>query len=227
MSNAKPRRQTDTSDLCKRFRALALEAAALGRKDGLEFIPFADPALPHFTKLDEAGRAHALGRLEQLVRIGNELHTSGGSLGDSKKVLWAFLRAAKMAPPSDLLDHVQSGDVIDIYGEHHQMIFANPMILDILSYSLEDLYCRPWTDIFGKDETVFETVVEVINGILGGKLRGVVDMSAMPECVTFEVDSPKLMRCVTKMRLLAPLFEQREPVAYVCVNRVRHVTYGA
>lgn len=224
MSMAK--RQTKTFDSHSRFRELALEAEALGRKDGLEFIPFTDDSLPYFTKLDGPGRAHALWMLEQLVRIGNELHTSDASLRDSKKVIWAFLRVVKMVPPSDLLDRFETGDVIDIYDEHHQMIFANPNFLNILSYSLEELYCRPWTELFAKDESVFGTIVETINGILGGKLETIVDMSATPECVSFEIDSPKRMRCLAQLRLMSPLFEQGRPVAYLCVNRLRQVGYG-
>lgn len=204
----------------ERFRHFARLAVDAGRRDGLNLRPFESDDLPFFSALDTTGRAAALVRVECFVKVAAHVHAHGNSLRDCKKVIWSFLKAVKLTPPADLLDRFEGEDCIDVYGFDHQMIFANPTLLNILSYTLEELYCRPWMELFHKSDGVLDAIHETIEGIMEGTFTGVIDLHNLPEYAHYEISSEAHLQGRARVRFFSPLFNLGEAQAYLCVNRL-------
>lgn len=202
-----------------RFRELALEAQRAAARDGFTLTPFRSPELPVFTALDREARRAACAKLERLVNVAAGVHASGHTLRDCRKVIWSFFKVVKLTPPSDLIDRLDDIDFVDVYGFDHQMIFANLPLLNAVSYTLEELYCRHWMELFGRSDGLLGTIRDTVVGITTGSIQNVVDLRHLPEHTAYEISSDARLSGRGHVRFFSPLFQSGATQAYLCVNR--------
>jgi hypothetical protein len=61
-------------------------------REDLKIIPFHDPGLIHFSKLDVGAQKRVLTQLDTLVAIGQRLQERGEKIRSVKSLTWAFLK---------------------------------------------------------------------------------------------------------------------------------------
>lgn len=203
-----------------RFISLSTSISRLAAQENLEIVPFFDEKLPYFSALCEGDQNHVLWQLEVLEKICLELQTQGSNIRSAKALTWAFLKHMRYTVPSDLLGHLQETDFVDAYNKNHQMIFACIRFFQVLSYSLEDFYCRPWMTLFSRDRaSVHDMLFKLSDEMLNGVHRGIVMTDYIPTHVNSEINSPKKLRGVVRPRLFSPIYDHGEIAGYLCVNQ--------
>ncbi len=188
--------------------------------DDFMLVPYRDTQLPYFSKLPPENQKQILEQMNLMIELGIQLHSEKQSIRGSQYA-WAFCKALGMVPPHDLYGRIPENTVIDIYDSNHKLIFACLDFFEIVSYSLEELYSRPWMDLFVRENTeVFEALWDLSNAMLEGKHDGPVDTSHLDSCIIRETAHPELRWARMKPRLFAPLFKHRKVSGYICANEI-------
>src|ERR1019366_3529814 len=55
-------------------------------------------------------------------------------------------------PSSELLDEIHDGDYVEIYDSSGVQVFANFEFCAMITYSIEEVTCRHWTELYERDE---------------------------------------------------------------------------
>lgn len=224
--NLKPDSSFGT-DQHSRFIEAARSIAAMAQIEQFEIVPFYDPSLPHFSALTEAGRTHALWRLETLESICERLQRRGQSICKSRALIWAFFGHMKLRPPQELNEIAgDEFEVIDVYNDAHQLIFANLSFFRVVSYSLEDLYCRPWMSLFKRDNYEIENeLLKYARAFSRNELREVVILDHMTPHIVHEADSVGMVTAMVTSKVIAPVFGSSKRVeAYMAIHQVKRIS---
>lgn len=206
------------SDHHQTFAELATRLAELAGKEGLNIVPYKDPALIHLKQADFAQREHAFKMLSLMIQLFEQMHQSGHKISDTTAVLWAFCRAWKYMPAGDFQDKIQEHDMLDIYNEHGQLIFANLRFFAITSYSLEELYFRPWHKLFlHVPTTIQDDLKKVCGEILAGPTK-VYDVRYLGEHTVIEAEG--IYQGIFLPTFFSPLTHGGKTVGFACINRI-------
>lgn len=203
-----------------RFIETSEQFVNMAMVDGFNLIPYVDPELPYFLALPDKEQDLILQQLEFMIQIGNQLHSEKRSVRGSQYA-WAFCKALGLLPPHDLYARIPEDTVIEIYDANHKLIFACLDFFEIVSYSLEELYSRPWMDLFVRDNTeVFDKLWNLSTEMLAGQHKGPVTTSHFDSSVIREAAYPNLRWARIQPRLFAPLFKHQKVSGYICANEI-------
>jgi hypothetical protein len=204
------------------FIELASEIASLAKDDQINIVPFSDPTLPHFSALSDSQKERVLWQLRTLCEIGRRIRSKSESLADSKALLREFFDITEFLPPPDLMNWIKGDEFIDVWDDSHQLIIGNYVFFRVISYSLEEVYCRPWMQLFYRpNERAHELLLGLSMEILQGKHFTVVETRYIPPHLVSEIDSPRRAAAWITPKLFAPLFRDGKIVGYFVVNEGR------
>jgi len=206
------------ADASHAFVRLAERLEALAAHEGVTVRTFAGAEPRWFLGLDITSQQQVLGRLALYVEICEAVTIGGYSLHDDRQMLWAAIKRLKLRPSSELFGAFGDDDVIEIYLVPQMVqIFRSFRFFSLCSYSLDDLLCRPWWELYERDEGVTEALMATIqSGIARGE--GHVGAHQMRER-----ESVGLFSSFQELRFMAPL---STPAGTVNVVRPHHVTVG-
>lgn len=206
------------------FRLRAGYIARLAKDENLVLTPFVDPALPHFSALPADRRAVILDRLLHL-RAAAELVRQEGALISSAKLIWAYLKNIRHTVPADLMACLTDEDCVDFYGPDHQLVFANLTFFRATSYSLEQLYCLPWTHLYVREGADIQpALIELCERLVSPQSTRIIDASHLPAYVCNETLSPERRTARVQPRFCAPVFARGENAGYLWANRAVLIT---
>ena len=196
----------------------------IGSSADVEIRAFASPQLPYFSRLSLHDQAAAIQRLSQSVSVVREVLASGDSVLSSATLIWRALKELGLRPASGLFETMSEGDVVEIYDLKNIQIFRNLQFFRYCSYTLEDLYSRPWTELFvRREEGVTDTLLEVLSDMLSRSVRHTI-VPAIGYQTTQEVNSTHEFSIKLKIKSLALLFNSKdEPAAFLAVEEAVHL----
>jgi hypothetical protein len=226
-----------TSALCpdRRTRVLvdgfvdfAERYAALVSSAGVPVSAYTVDAALAFASLPTLQMVKTLDRLQSVLRTTETVLHGGGSLRDDHTYLWAMIQRLGLRPQSDLFDRLGSEDVIEIYDVAEQtQVYRNLRYFEACSYTLDDLMCRPWFELFTRDHSVTAHVAEIVEQAIKADPPRLVPFNTGVHTIE-EIDSPERLHCVIENRFLAPLFDRRgRATAVVAVARLYSVVSTA
>lgn len=129
----------------ERFRDLISRMSQLLLTDGIAVRPVRDPGLSFFAGLSAESREDMLRHFEIFLLIVSQAFREGlPSAQATRRLSQDFLREAGVQPAPDFLEHLENDDYLAAYNHRQQIIFLTPNHFRLMSYSIEDLYCRPW-----------------------------------------------------------------------------------
>jgi len=200
------------------FAALTRELAALAALEGIGLRPMSS-AGALYSKMPLGAQAHALWQLSTLLEVVKRIQARQESLRNSKALAEEFCKTTQMELPADALHKLQGVEFLDIYNADHQLLFANFTFLETVSYSLEDLFCRSWLDLFARDnEGVQKQIFDLCLQILAGSFFGVVEAGHIPVHLIRETSSPLKLTAYLQPKFFAPLRKEGKICGYFCVN---------
>lgn len=202
-----------------RFLELAGHYCDLLNRTGIPAKPWLDSKIPHFSRLDSLRQSLLLKCLEvQIHVVGNAIQYNG-NLMDSWSLIWTFLQEMNLTPAGDLLNYLTPDDYIAVYNQQHAMMFLSPNHLMHMTYSIEDLYCRSWMEIFRRDERIERVLVERAITFGQGKRRNTLSNEDIPPHVVSEVESPGMRLATCRSKVYSPIFQNGVPVGYLAANQ--------
>ncbi len=193
---------TQKNESMARFKAF-LEASdsvrTLAARLGISVLPVLDLENPSFLRLNTADQAAVLERLK--IYSGLLEQASSAELLDEKKLLWFALSRLRLAPPSDLLDMMQEGDLIEVYVGDRQ-VYRSFNYYNYCSYSLDELETIPWSELFARDEQWTNEIFKEIGSCLGTRK---VITSQVPAHEVREIRSAYKNKFLYQLKYIVPL----------------------
>ncbi len=211
------------------FKELATHVCDLLTRENIELIPFSSANVHWFSSLPDKYKSLVLMKLQSTLNIYKTTLAAGHSLRDCKRLLWSALKEFQLSGPSDLLDKLDSKNVIvEIYDNSQIQIFCNLRFYDFCSYTLEDLFCRPFQELFRRDNPeATKRILEVGLGLFQGTINEAADMSTIGTQIVCEIDSPLKYEYEMKIRSFTPLHKKgsRLPEALVALESARFLNH--
>lgn len=150
------------------FRQYAEELSALIEQHGYAVRPYNNPVLPHFYGLSEEDQDSAIHRIAEYLEVCRSIYGRSG-LTDTEIVQKVF-EFYGYEYNDQILDMIKTpGHILEIYLPNHIQVFRSFDFYQLTSYTIEDVYCRRWMDLYLRDERItakiFESAEKVFHGI--------------------------------------------------------------
>ncbi|NCN40975.1 hypothetical protein GW916_06960 [bacterium] len=162
-------RNPENKDLrSQTFIDLTTEISLLIKETGAFSQPFVSRDLPYFSLLSNAKKDDVISSLESYLRIFAPLKGQSSDLTNSYRVVWQALKELELHAPSDFFSKLKDDYVIEIYSLESTQLFRNFKFFTCCSYSLEELCCRPWPELFDRDLESFEDLCSAVKNTFSG-----------------------------------------------------------
>ena len=202
------------------FRELAHELCAMGAAVDVVIRPYALSSLPHFGALSLAEQQEAVMKLAQYVSICQDVVASGGSLRSTRTFVWRAFREFGWTPSSKLFEAMGEDHVVEIYDLNNIQLFRNFRFFEFCSYTLEDIFTRPWMQLFQRmSQSQTDDLLGFVTKLVKSRTRETIfpDLGIQN---TREVDSELRYQVDIEVDSMALLFDATaEPVAFIACER--------
>ena len=203
--------------LVQQFRELLSRFASLVKDEGLSFVPFQNESLPHFLGLSPTEQGVALEELAQVIRNFEEVLAGGHRLVDTPQLLWRSLRRLGYVWESDIFDKISPGDVVQVYSAEHRMVFWNLRLMEMVSFTIEQLFCTPWWLMGKRVPDVSQGLVKAIEAVLTGSIPGTFD-PGIEDHVVCEQDTAEMQTFKIHIKHFSPLRRDSRIVGFMVIN---------
>jgi len=199
------------------FKTVAQKVAMLLASEGIHRKAYAEN-LPHFGLLSVVQKEDVIQQLSFYADLCQEQMSEGYSLKDSPVFTWRALQKLGLVPPSELFSQITNEDIVEVYSAENRQLFRNFNFFEVCSYSLEELHSIEWWNLFQHDGAITQVIYENIQKIFKGEMKS----SFAPDIEHHHVreacsQDRLLMRY--DIRLMSPLFSQRQPAAFMVLER--------
>jgi len=216
----KPLRVRDQSQLSQNFARLAIEYALAVQKAGTPLLPFQSEDVPHFSKLNPSVQQKIIQDLEFVVEVAREMTKEKQSLRDSPKLLWRSLIHLGFTPSSDIFGKIGDDDIVIVYSPEHKHIFQNLLFFEMVTLTLEELYCTEWFLKTKRSEAVQRALFEAANRGFQGEIKNTFDPQ-VPEHIAQEVNTDGNIKLWVHVKWMSPVKKDDQIVGLIVVNSCR------
>ena len=209
------------------FRNHSEKLAQLLVKGDVNILPYKNVSNPWFIQLPESEQNRVLTQIKTHISILQEVLQQGYSLRDSKRLMWQGLKQSRLTFRSDLFDYFQDDDVIEVYDKDNIQIFCNLNFYDFCSYTLEDVYCRPWVELFVREEPEnVSKLIPILEGFYSGELNKTVSMDFLGEHLVKETDSAFHHELNIRIKYLSPIYDEdsKQPAGFIAIERAKLIS---
>lgn len=206
-----------------RFRELLEEFCAFARTEGLSVTPYQGDGPRYFLEMPEPLQEQTLKYFQAYVEVCREVRDQDqASLRNDQLFLWRMFQKLRLHPPSNFMSEVRDGEVIEIHNHEFVQVYRNLNFFSLCSYTLDDLLCRPFWQLFQRDESVTNGLVEVGKNVFSSAAPGTQHLH-LGEHTVLEIDSPGRFLSVIQHRVVAPLSDAQGRVS-AAVSLVRSIS---
>lgn len=192
---------------------------ALG-KEGLFIIPFEEPGLPFFSNLSKEQCSQIIEQLKVLLEITEEMQAQQIKVTDPANLIRVFFAKFDLHAPNWVIDSITKHDIVDVWNLESRLIIASFNFFDICSYSLEELFCRPWAELFSRDTDIHIQIFQLCRSLLNGEINQPVDMTYIPQHKVRETYAAQDSYAVMQPRIFSPVYSEHQLVGFMSVNRI-------
>lgn len=196
------------------------EATRFLRSKGKNVEPFLSPTIPYFDILTFEKKEQVLERLRLFNNVCSAVLASRGDLNNPRVMLWHALQVLELTFPSDLFNYVSDEKIVEIYDRENIQIFRNLRFFDFTSYTLEDLFCRPWVDLFSRLECgQIGRITEAIEKIYKKETPSITPMTHIGRNHIIETCSPFRLNVDAVIDFVAPVFNKsHQAIGYIAIE---------
>lgn len=131
-----------------------------------------------------------------------------GPTSNDRQLLWNTLRKLKAVPPSDIIDKIGDGDVIEIYNTEFIQVFRNLNYFDISSYSLVEVFTHQWDELYERENPgIGQQMMGVALSVISGQAKSTFVCPVDPH-VLKERFSEEQLRLSMIPGYVSPLFDR-------------------
>lgn len=153
-----------------KLKSLMVDLATKGQTEGIPVRAYRDPEFTKFRSLPQVEMERNYLNFVIYYEVCSEVLAEGGRLGDSKLVVWRMIKKLGLVPTEDLFSVLEDDDIIEIYDASGIQIFRNFNFFDISSYTLEELYSYPWSDLYERNQFVTKQINDYAIQIFTGQV---------------------------------------------------------
>jgi hypothetical protein len=200
------------------FLELSNEYRAFAQEAGVELVPYQDQSLPYFGALDERAQREVLEALGVSVQICRNTKAQGNAMDDTPSLIWQALKELGLRPPSDLFGHMNDCNVVEVYSPKNIQLFRTFSFFRYCSYTLEELYCHDWVQLFPRDDVRnVEMILNFVSDVFERRVRNTVSLRHIPNHIVREARSSQRLILEVGINWGAPLFFEggSEPAATI------------
>jgi hypothetical protein len=199
------------------FRSLGQKFVAAWQEAGVRTYLTKTPDLDHFRQASPKIQLAALSYLEFNLEVMNEMKENDDSLLNTKRFLWRALKKLEFVPPSDMMDHIEDEDVVEVYLTDEIQVFRNWKFLEIVSVTIEDLLCLPWHKLGTRG---WKPLLAMFRFILRFKLGLIKETTPwnIPEHPVREINSVENIHFMIRLKYFIPLRQNGKIVATLSTN---------
>jgi hypothetical protein len=191
-------------------------------EEGIQIAPYRESGVPIFAGLPATEQDAVLARLKCELEIFAEMKEENRSLRDSPRLIWRSLRKLNLTPRADIFDKICDEDVVSIYQSDQKQIFQNLKFLELVSLTLEQIYCMPWYSYSKRDSKIEAELFGIASRIFSGEIQGSL-MPDTPEHEGWEIGTEGLARLSVKVKHVSPLKRDHAVAGMIVVNRCTHI----
>lgn len=192
---------------------------ALG-KEGLFIIPFEEPGLPFYSNLSREQRAQIIEQMKTLLELTTDMQANNLKVTEPANLIRAFFKKFNLHAPNWVLDSITKQDIVDVWNLDSRLVIASFNFFDICAYSLEELFCRPWAELFSRDSEVHIQIYQLCRSLLNGEITQPVDMTYIPQHKVRETYAPEDRYAVMQPRIFSPVYAGNNLFGFMSVNRI-------
>lgn len=211
-----------SAPLISKFRALCEELSYLIEKEGWVVRPYSHPEMNFFRKMTSAERQGTINRLKDYLQICRQTHQSGNQIKDARLLVRQGLKHFGFSCDVKVEDYIQSQYLVEFYGLDHRQIFRTFNFFECTSYTVEDLYCRHWFDLYKRDDAVNKAMFDSVVPILSGEMKEPRYFNN-PEHIVEERSSLEKLRYWAKEHCVCPLNQGEMVRGYLTILHVRPI----
>lgn len=213
-------RSSQNQNLKESFIEESLRAVSYISQSNKYIRPFVNESLPYFSAHSEIGKSAILANLRLFNQVCENVVASGESVLDSRVMLWHVLRLLDFIFPSDLFDYITSDHLVEVYDFNNIQIFRNLKFFDMTSYCLEELLCRPWIELFSReDQSQIAKITEILSKMYSKEITGVISLKEIGLNRIIETDSPFHIRADILIHFSAPILNKaKQVVGYIAIE---------
>ncbi|NUN05679.1 MAG: hypothetical protein HUU57_07950 [Bdellovibrio sp.] len=195
------------------FRTLCEELSSFIELEGLVVRPYGQESLPYFQRMTPCQQDEAIQNLQSYIRICKSVYEEGGVLRDSSLFLRKALSFYGYYCDLRALEGLKNDELAEFYTSEHKPLFRNLCYFENASYTLEDIYSRPWIHLYDRDPKIGEVLVKYLDRFFAGAHEVIyVDL---PEHLLTERVSLEKLKSKVKIRAIVPLQKEGKNDAYL------------
>jgi len=204
------------SDLLIAFKNLTELFSHVAQDAGIDIRPYQGKGPKYFQLLPEELQASVLTNFFKSAEAITQVASLNESFDSGHKLLWRMIQNLKLRPTKDLFSILEDDDVIEIYQlPQCVQIFRNMRFYQVCSYTLDEILCRPFWDLYHRDESVTQAIMEKVSIAASRKKPQTMAYEIDPYVLT-EIDSTGHFVSMVENKFLSPLFDgQNNVVAMV------------
>lgn len=215
--------KTNLSNL-ERFRSAVERFCELAQTEGIPVRAYDGNSPSHFAALSEEAQAKVLHHFEPYVETCEQSILHRESLLFGKQFLWRVFQKLGLHPSSALLDRIEDGDIVEIYTASYVQVFRSLSFFPICSYTLDDLLCRPFWELFHREPELLARMMTTTEKVVEGKVDNILNWDIEDHWVN-EIQSPAPFQAKVRYKCLSPLRNDAgETIAFVNIFRVLSCT---
>lgn len=177
--------------------------------EGLRLSPYYSEKLSCFSKLSSSNQQVVYEDLRRYYQICLESIRIHGSLKDNIGQFRFALKKLDIQVDDRVFSDLNIEDVIEIYTIDSIQIFRTFNFFYLVTYTLEEIFCRPWFELYERDVFTNEANHKAVKYVLSGQTRS----PFYPNIPTHDVYEKKEGgRSLTKIkhRFMAPAYNSHE-----------------
>lgn len=161
---------SDSSDFFSSIETLR----RMFKRYGFEVPGYRAGDIKKFENLSAQQRMDAVNTLKNYVYIYEGAVKEEILPYNEAKFLWYSLRKWQYTPSSDLFDKIEEDDFIEVYNIENIQIHRSFNYFRLSSYSLADIFTKPWTDLYDRDVYLEKQIVGIVEKIFKGEITNTV-----------------------------------------------------
>jgi hypothetical protein len=209
----------ESSDLQNEFVKLAEAYVAFAQEAGVRLSPYRSPSVPHFSKLNKNQKRTVIEDIRGTVEVFRSMVSEGQTLKDTPVFLWRTLKRFELTPCSDIFDKIGSDDVVLLFSNEHKILFHNLRFLEMVSFTIEEIYCTEWYLLTKRAEWAQAALYEAAEAIFSGKIQGTFDPGVRNH-VAEETCTDGKVRLWVKVTFMSPVKRDNQIAGLIVLNQI-------
>ncbi|WP_291516368.1 hypothetical protein [Bdellovibrio sp. ArHS] len=209
------------SSAIAKFKTFSEELCEVIEQEGFVVRPYSQDSLPYFRQLSETEQLHAVENLENYIRICKSVHDVGGEIKDASLFVRKALQFYGYQYDPKILELVQNEYLTEIYNLSNIQLFRSFSYFQYASYTIEDIYTRPWIHLYERDPEVTAKLVATLTSIITGEKK-TLEIDVEEHLL---IEKASLERLAVSVRVLyaMPLLKEGKTAAYLVIARCKPI----